>query len=81
MTLKSVSPHPRDREASLAGLLASLDAVDSALLLSAAADVALVLNSDGTVGERIFTGPDVNPDSFAKWPGKVWSEVSTIGPR
>ena len=44
MTLKSVPSHPRDREASLAGLLQQLDAGESALLLSAAADIALVIN-------------------------------------
>lgn len=81
MTLKSVSPHPRDREASLAGLLAGLDASESALLLSAAADVSLVINGDGTVGERLFASTELPAEIFAQWPGKPWTEVSTIESR
>jgi len=53
VTLKSVPSHPRDREANLAGLLQQLDAGESALLLSAAADIALVINPvSDCAGER-----------------------------
>ena len=81
MTLKSVPSHPRDREASLAGLLQQLDAGESALLLSAAADIALVINADGTLGERVFAGADLPAELFATWPGKAWTDVSTIESR
>ncbi|WP_161957312.1 transcriptional regulator PpsR [Aestuariivirga litoralis] len=81
MTLKSVPSHPRDREASLAGLLQQLEAGESALLLSAAADIALVINPDGTLGERIFAGAELPAEIFATWPGKAWAEVSTIESR
>jgi len=81
VTLKSVPSHPRDGESSLAGLLQQRDAADSALLLSAAADLALVINADGTVGERIFAGPDLPAGLFATWPGKAWTDVSTVESR
>lgn len=81
MTLKSVPSHPRDREASLAGLLQQLDAGESALLLSAAADIALVINADGTLSERVFAGPDLPAELLASWPGKAWTDVSTIESR
>lgn len=81
MTLKSVPSHPRDREASLAGLLQQLEAGESALLLSTAADIALVLNPDGTLSDRIFASPDLPGELFAHWPGKAWTEVSTIESR
>ena len=81
MTLRSVSSQPKDREATRAGLLGQLGAADSALLLSAAADLALVINADGTVGERLYTGPDLAAELFAHWPGKGWAEVSTIESR
>ena len=81
MTLKSVPSHPRDREANLAGLLQQLDAGESALLLSAAADIALVINPDGTLSERVFAGPDLPAELLASWPGKAWTDVSTIESR
>jgi hypothetical protein len=81
VTLKSVPSHPRDREASLAGLLQQLDAGESALLLSAAADIALVINADGTLSDRVFAGPDLPAELLASWPGKAWTDVSTIESR
>ena len=54
MTLKSVPSHPRDGESSLAGLLQQRDAVDSALLLSAAADESRAARKAGTALRRDF---------------------------
>lgn len=81
MTLKSAPSHPRDREASLAGLLQQLDAGESALLLSAAADIALVINPDGALADKIFAGAEFPADLIASWPGKAWTEVSTVESR
>ena len=81
MTLKSVPSHPRDREASLAGLLQQLDAGESALLLSAAADIALVINPDGILADRLVVSADLPGTIFSEWPGKSWAEVSTIESR
>lgn len=81
MTLKSVPSHPKDREANLAGLLQQLEAGESALLLSAAADIALVISPDGVLGERLYASADLPSDLFAHWLGKAWTEVSTIESR
>ncbi len=83
MTLRSVSAHPQDGDkgTSLGGLLVGLEAAEAALLYSAAADIALVINADGTIGQRVFTAPDVPPGPFASWPGKSWADVSTIESR
>ena len=81
MTLKSVASHPREREGNLAGLLTRLDVSESALLLSAAADIALVINSDGTLSDSIFASPELPTELLASWPGKAWTEVSTVESR
>jgi transcriptional regulator PpsR len=54
------------------------EATNVALILSAAADLTLVLNADGVISERVFTGSDLSPDLFMGWPGKSWSDVSTV---
>ncbi len=83
MTLRSVSSQPKekDRDGSLAALLASLTAEQAAQLMSAAADVAFVINADGTVGGRVHTGPDMGAGLFESWPGQAWADVSTVESR
>ena len=80
MTLRRVSHNPQDREATagIAGLLARLEAAEAALLFSAAVDIALVLNADGTVAESVITTGDLQGRQFGSWAGRAWSEVSTI---
>ncbi len=81
--LGNVSSHPEisDPAEGIRGLMADLDAADAALLLSAAADVALVIGADGSIGERIVAAPDVPAAFMASWPGKAWADVSTIESR
>ena len=81
MTLRSVSSHPRDSEATLANLLAGFDATNAALMLSTVADITLVLNADGVISERVLTGAELQADLFIGWPGKAWTEVSTVESR
>ena len=58
VTLRSVSTQSNGREtsSSLAGLLATLEAPEAALLFSAATDIALVINADGTAAYNSNTG-------------------------
>ena len=83
MTLRNVSSQPRDlqREGILGPLAAELEAEQAAALLSAAADIAFVLNADGSIAGRVMTGPDMGAETFADWPGKAWADVSTIESR
>ena len=81
--LGNVSAHSESSDLAdgMRGLLAGLDADDAALLLSAAADVALVIKADGTIGGRIVTAPDVPAAFMSAWPGNAWADVSTIESR
>jgi transcriptional regulator PpsR len=84
VTLRSVSTPshaPREPASSLAGLLATLEAREAALLFSASADVALVINADGSVGEGVIASSELQILKVDTWPGRGWSEVSTIESR
>jgi transcriptional regulator PpsR len=61
--------------------MASFDATNAALILSAAADITLVINSDGIISDRVLIGGDLPSDLFIGWPGKAWADVSTIESR
>ena len=81
--LSSVSAQSEagDPAGGVGSLMARLDPSEAALLLSAAADVTLVIKADGSIGGPVLCAPDV-PSSFAaSWPGKLWTEVSTIESR
>ena len=80
VTLRRVSHTPQNSEAAadIAGLLARLEAAEAALLFSAAVDIALVINADGTVAESVITAGDMQGMQAASWAGRAWSEVSTI---
>jgi transcriptional regulator PpsR len=62
-------------------LLAGLDANHAALVLSSAADITLVLSSDGIICDRVIAGPELSPDAFIGWPGKAWSDTVTVESR
>ena len=82
MTLRSVSAHPQDETASsLAGLLARLEAAEAALLFSAAADITLVINAEGTVADSIVASRDLQVQHVESWTGRAWTEVSTVESR
>ncbi len=83
VTLRSVSTqsHGNGTAGSLAGLLATLEAPEAALLFSAAADIALVINADGTVAEGVIASGELQGMHFGSWAGKPWTEVSTIESR
>jgi transcriptional regulator PpsR len=83
VTLRSVFYQPQDGEtsASLAGLLARLEAAEAALLFSAAADMALVVNADGTIAQSVAATGELQILNAPSWAGKAWAEVSTVESR
>lgn len=60
---------------------ASMDPIDAAHILSATADIALVINAEGIISDRVITGPDLQSNLFIGWPGKAWADVVTIESR
>jgi transcriptional regulator PpsR len=61
--------------------LASLDANRAAIMLSATADITLVISSDGVICDRVLAGEDLPPDTFIGWPGKAWADTVTVESR
>ncbi len=57
--------------------LGNLDAESAARIIVAATDVALVMDSDGTIRDVAFGSNDLPLDSDSKWVGKSWSEIVT----
>jgi transcriptional regulator PpsR len=62
-------------------LLAAQDASTVAAILSASADLTLVLTPDGVICDRVLAGPDISSKTFIGWPGRAWSETVTIESR
>ena len=60
---------------------AEMDPLEAAHLLAATADIALVVNSEGMISERVISGPDLPQHLFIGWPGKAWSDVVTTESR
>jgi transcriptional regulator PpsR len=67
--------------ASLQGLMARLEAAEAALLFSAAADIGLVINADGTVADSVTATGELQILKAEGWAGRAWAEVSTIESR
>lgn len=78
MTLRSISNPPKDRETSLAALMAGLEANEAALLMSASADVSFVLSPDAVIIGKVLTSQDLGTEPFNAWPGRAWADVSTV---
>jgi transcriptional regulator PpsR len=62
-------------------LLAAQDASTVAAILSASADLTLVLTPDGVICDRVLAAPDIPSKTFIGWPGRAWSETVTIESR
>ena len=61
--------------------LAGLDAEATASLISAAADVALMVDGDGVIRD-VSVGNDQLPlDGYRKWVGRAWAETVTVESR
>jgi transcriptional regulator PpsR len=71
----------RQDDRGIAELLAKQDITNAALMLSAAADITLVLNSDGMICDRVLANDELSSDLFMGWPGKYWSDTVTVESR
>lgn len=61
--------------------LAGLDAQTAASLISAAADVALILDEDGVIKDMAFGSDELKQHGYHDWLGKSWLETVTIESR
>ena len=61
--------------------LAGLDAQTTAALISAAADVALILDEHGVIQDMAFGSDELKQHGYQDWLGKRWLETVTIESR
>lgn len=66
---------------SLNSLLGRMDATNAAIMLSAAADVTLVVNAEGVICDRVLLAPELPEDIFIGWPGKALVDIVTVESR
>lgn len=57
--------------------LVGLNAEATGTLIAAAADVALVVDSDGVIRDMAFGSEDISIEGYADWVGKPWTETVT----
>ncbi len=61
--------------------LAGLSAKSTALLISAAADLALMVDGKGVIRDVSVGNDDLAPEGYAKWIGRSWAETVTVESR
>lgn len=57
--------------------LGTVDAATASSLISASADIALVLDPDGVVRDVSLTSPELQPLDVQSWIGRAWRDVVT----
>jgi transcriptional regulator PpsR len=62
-------------------LLDTLDPSNVAAMLSAAADIVLVVTVDGVICDNVLSAGDLSPEIFIGWPGKAWIDTVTVESR
>lgn len=62
-------------------LLGEIDASSAARLLSAAGDIALIIDPDGTIKDAAFASEDLSREYASKWIDRRWIETVTIESR
>jgi transcriptional regulator PpsR len=82
LKLRDMSSPPKEGDAPNAErLLAALDPNSIALVLSAAADITLIVSPDGTICDRVIAAPNLPPELFAGWSGKAFADTVTVESR
>ena len=61
--------------------LGSLNADDTATLIAAAADVALIVDHDGIIRDVAFGSDELSNEGYAKWLGQPWVDTVTVESR
>ncbi len=61
--------------------LGGLNAEAAGSLIAAAADVALIVDSDGVIRDMAFGSEDISLEGYSDWVGKPWAEIVTAESR
>lgn len=61
--------------------LGDLDANVAATLISAASDIALVVDADGVIRDLAFSNDDLSKEGFGDWLGRPWADTVTVESR
>jgi transcriptional regulator PpsR len=64
-----------------ADLLGDIDASSAARLLSAAGDIALIIDKSGTIRDAAFASEDLSTEYAGKWVDRRWIETVTVESR
>jgi transcriptional regulator PpsR len=62
-------------------LLTGVDADGAASLIAAASDIALIIDSDGTVCDVSLGTEELSSEGYRKWIGQLWADTVTIESR
>ncbi len=62
-------------------LLKDLDAEATASLITAATDVALIVDGEGVIRDVAVGSDDIAPDDYRDWIGQAWTETVTVESR
>jgi transcriptional regulator PpsR len=61
--------------------LGTLDIEETAALIAAAADVALIVNGGGVIRDVAFGSEELSSEGYAKWLGQPWADTVTVESR
>ncbi len=61
--------------------LGDLDAKTASTVISAAADVALIIDADGVVRDLAYGSASFAPDEYSRWVGQPWADIVTTESR
>ena len=61
--------------------LGTLDIEETAALIAAAADVALIVNGGGVIRDVAFGSEELSSEGYTKWLGRPWADTVTVESR
>ena len=61
--------------------LGTLDIEETAALIAAAADVALIVNGGGVIRDVAFGSEELSSEGYSKWLGQPWADTVTVESR
>jgi transcriptional regulator PpsR len=61
--------------------LGTLDIEETAALIAAAADVALIVNGGGVIRDVAFGSEELSAEGYSKWLGQPWADTVTVESR
>jgi transcriptional regulator PpsR len=79
--IEAATPASLSRFSAPAEVLRGIDAEAAGDLIASAADVALVVDSEGVVLDAAFSEPDLAKEAYQHWIGRRFSEIVTVDSR